>query len=225
MKMAKIMRRATIALALMLSGLPALGAHMAGDPLTTKERCEPVEYVELKDMTKDDLQKAYCDYSGLISMHQGDVVYMETMKKVEPGAATYRQYGVSGMYVEQCFDQMARVGKLYQKLFREAPKCEGTPPETLDEMKARLCAKGVKDYCPERGIPIAQPIVAPPPSPEALAIIRKEDCLRGIKLSCDPSDSPAAAQSSAPAEPRAHRMSIDELEAKACANGVKSECK
>lgn len=115
--------RASACIFVLLSGTAS--AAFMDIPQTPRERCEPVEYAELKDMGQADLAKAYCDTEHLAADRAAEATFAAQMAKID---LSFARRDAFERWAAQCKEQSTRVGEIYARRFGKIPACE-TPAE------------------------------------------------------------------------------------------------
>jgi hypothetical protein len=111
--------------ALLLPGSAA--ADLLDLPQTAKERCNPIEYAELKDMPEDALGKVYCETERLAVRRAEQADFAGKMANIDPRGGAFARRDAFERYAAQCKEQAKRVGDIYARLFGKTATCTQNP--------------------------------------------------------------------------------------------------
>ena len=89
-------------------------------PTTPRERCDPVEYAELKDMSQEALRAAYCDVAALAKQRADEAELSAKLASVD---ASFARRDAFKKYAAQCADQKVRVARIYEQRFNSSASC------------------------------------------------------------------------------------------------------
>jgi len=126
---AAILRRAVLhsGAAVVLLCAASAPAALMDAPRTPRERCEPVEYAELKDMSEASLLRAYCDTSALAAQRATEADLAAKLATAIPERSRFATRDAFERYAAACHEQQTRIGELYARQFGKAPACTAPP--------------------------------------------------------------------------------------------------
>lgn len=117
------MRKADIAALVLAAALPsyARAVDYLAVPQTAKERCEPIEYAELKDMPQTQLAGVYCETEKLAKDRAAQAVVAGQLAGID---ISFSRRDAFQRFAAQCKEQEKRIGDLYARQFGKIPACE-----------------------------------------------------------------------------------------------------